>query len=49
VDSIPDEAIGIFNSPNPSSRAMALGSTWPLTEMSNRNLPRGVKGGRRVS
>jgi hypothetical protein len=27
---------------------MALGSTQPLTEMSTRNLPGGVKGGRRV-
>jgi hypothetical protein len=27
---------------------MALGSTQLLTEMSTRNLPRGVKGGRRV-
>jgi hypothetical protein len=27
---------------------MALGSTRPLTEMSTRNLPGGVKGGRRV-
>jgi hypothetical protein len=27
---------------------MALGSTQPLTEMSNRNLREGVKGGRRV-
>jgi hypothetical protein len=30
-----------FNIPNPSSRTMALGSTQPLTEMSNRNLPGG--------
>jgi hypothetical protein len=30
-----------FNSPNPSSRTMALGSTHPLTEMSTRNLPGG--------
>jgi hypothetical protein len=35
--SIPDEFVG----PNPSSRTMALGSTQPLTEMSNRNLPGG--------
>jgi hypothetical protein len=34
----PDEVIGFFNWPNPSSRAMALGSTLPLTEMSTRNL-----------
>jgi hypothetical protein len=30
-----------FNSPNPSSRTMAPGSTKPLTEMSTRNLPGG--------
>jgi hypothetical protein len=36
--SIPDEAIEFFNSPNPSSRTMALGSTQPLKEMSTRNL-----------
>jgi hypothetical protein len=41
---IPDEVIGFFNLPNPSSRTMALGSTQPLTEMSTRNLPAG-KGG----
>jgi hypothetical protein len=39
--SIPDEVIGFFNWPNPSSRIMALGSTQPLTEMSTRNLPGG--------
>jgi hypothetical protein len=38
---IPDEVIGFFNWPNPSSRTMALGSTQPLTKMSTRNLPRG--------
>jgi hypothetical protein len=27
---------------------MTLGSTQPLTEMSTRNLPWGVKGGRRI-
>jgi hypothetical protein len=37
--SVPHEAIGIFSSPNPSSRTMALGSTQPLTEMSTWNLP----------
>jgi hypothetical protein len=41
--SIPDEDIGFFNWPNPSSRTMALGSTQPLIEMSTRNLP-GSKG-----
>jgi hypothetical protein len=34
--------------PLDSSRTMALGSTQPLTEMSTRNLPGGVKGGRSV-
>jgi hypothetical protein len=34
---------GFFNSPNPSSRTMALESTQPLTEMSTRNLPGGRK------
>jgi hypothetical protein len=37
-----------FNLPNPSSRTMVLGSTQPLTEMSTRNLPGGVKVGRRI-
>jgi hypothetical protein len=41
--SIPDEVIGFFNCPNPSSRTMALGSTQSLTEMITRNLP-GAKG-----
>jgi hypothetical protein len=35
--SIPDEVIGFFNWPNPSSRTMALGSTQRLTEMRTRN------------
>jgi hypothetical protein len=39
--SIPDEVIGFFNWPNPSSRTMALGSTQTLTEKSTRNLPEG--------
>jgi hypothetical protein len=38
----------IFNLPNPSRRTMALWSTQPVPEMSTRNLPGGVKGGRRV-
>jgi hypothetical protein len=37
--SIPEEVIGFFNLPNPSSRTIALGLTQPLTEMSTRNLP----------
>jgi hypothetical protein len=36
--SIPDGFIGIFHSHNPSDRTMALGSTQPLTEMSNRSI-----------
>jgi hypothetical protein len=36
--STPSEIIRFFNWPNPSSRTMTLGSTQPLTEMSNRNL-----------
>jgi hypothetical protein len=35
--------VDFFNLPNPSSRAMALGSTQPLTQMSSRNLPGGKK------
>jgi hypothetical protein len=41
ADSIPDEVIGIFSRPNPSSRTMVLGLTQPLTEMSTRNFPGG--------
>jgi hypothetical protein len=44
--SIPGEVVGIFYLPNPSSRIITLGSTQPLTEMSTRNLPWGVKRGR---
>jgi hypothetical protein len=39
--SIPDEVIGFFNWPNPSSCIMALGLTQPLTEMSTSDLPGG--------
>jgi hypothetical protein len=39
--SIPDEVIGFFNWPNPSSGIMAMGSTRPLTDISTRNLPGG--------
>jgi hypothetical protein len=35
---IPNQVIGFFNLPNPSSHTMALGWTQPLTEMSTRNL-----------
>jgi hypothetical protein len=38
----------IFNLLNPSSSTMALGSTQPITEMSTKKIPLGVKGGRRV-
>jgi hypothetical protein len=41
ADSIPDDGIGFINLYNFSGRAMALGSTQPLTEMSTRNLPGG--------
>jgi hypothetical protein len=37
--SIPDDVIGVFNWPNPSSRAMAPGYTQLRTQMSTRNLP----------
>jgi hypothetical protein len=42
------DVMDFFNLPNPSIRTMALGSTQPLTEMSAKNLPGGVKGGQRV-
>jgi hypothetical protein len=45
---IPDEVIVYFNQPSPSSHTIALGSTQLLAEMSTKNLPVGVKGGRRV-
>jgi hypothetical protein len=38
----PDE-VDFFRLPNPSSCTMALGSTQPLTEMSTRILPGGIK------
>jgi hypothetical protein len=41
--SIPDEGIGFFSWPNPSSHIMAVGSTQPLREMSTRNLPGGKR------
>jgi hypothetical protein len=44
---VPMRWIFFFNSRNPSSRTMALGSTQPLTEMSTRNLA-GGKGAARV-
>jgi hypothetical protein len=39
----PMMSLDFFNWPNPSSRKMALGLTYPLTEMSTRNPP-GSKG-----
>jgi hypothetical protein len=41
--SIPVEVIRFFILPNSSSRTVALGSTYPLTETSTRNIP-GSKG-----
>jgi hypothetical protein len=38
ADSFHYEVTGLFNSPDPSSRNMALGLNSPLTEMSTRNL-----------
>jgi hypothetical protein len=46
VGSTPNEVIGFFNLPNPSSCFMALGSTQSLEEMSTRNLRGGIKRGR---
>ena len=40
---IPDGAIGIFHWHNPFSCTMALGLTQPVTEVSTRNIPLGVK------
>jgi hypothetical protein len=40
--------IKYFNWPNPSSRTMALGSTRPVTEMSTRNFPGWLNGGRHL-
>jgi hypothetical protein len=39
--STPDEVTAFSNRPKPSSRTLALGSTQPLAERSNRNLPGG--------
>jgi hypothetical protein len=44
----PMMSLDSFNLRNPASRTMALGTTQPLTEISTRNLPEGIKGGRRV-
>jgi hypothetical protein len=41
--SSPDDVDFFFKLPNPSSRAMALGPTQPLTKMSIRNLSEGKR------
>ena len=41
--SVPDGVIGIFQGLISSSLTVALGSTRPLTKMSNRNIFLGVK------
>ena len=41
--SVPDGVIAVFHRHNPSGRAMALGLTQALTEMSTRNISWGVK------
>jgi hypothetical protein len=40
---IPMRSLDFFNWPNLSSRAMALGSTKPLTKLSTRNLSEGSR------
>jgi hypothetical protein len=44
----PMRSLDVFNLANFSSLTLALGSTQPLTELSTRNIPGGLKGGRRV-
>jgi hypothetical protein len=44
----PMRSLDFINLPNPSSRSLALESTQSLTEMSTRNVPGWVKGGRRL-
>jgi hypothetical protein len=39
----PLRSLDLLNLRNASSRAMALGSSRPLTEMSSRNLPAGKR------
>jgi hypothetical protein len=41
VGSVPDDAIGFFNLPNPSSRTRAMRSTQHITEVSTMNIPGG--------
>jgi hypothetical protein len=45
LDSMPDGTIGILHRHNPSGRAMALGSTQSLTEMSTWDISWGGGGG----
>jgi hypothetical protein len=45
---LPLRPLDFFNWPKPSSRTMALGTIQGLTEMTTRNLPGVVKGGRRL-
>jgi len=42
--SILDRVIDIYQWRNPSSRTMSLGSTKTLTEMSTKNISRGLRG-----
>jgi hypothetical protein len=42
VGSIPDGVIGSFHWHDPFGCTMALGLTWPVTEMSTRNISWGV-------
>jgi hypothetical protein len=41
VGSLPNEIVGFFSLPNPSSLTVVLGSTQRLTEMSTWNIPGG--------
>jgi hypothetical protein len=43
LQAFPIRSLNFFSWPNPFSRTMALGSTQPLTEMSTRNLPGGIR------
>jgi len=47
--SIPDAVVGIFHGLNASGRTMVLGSTQPLTEMSTKDVSRGVKAALQIS
>jgi hypothetical protein len=43
VGPIPDGVIGIFYQLNPSCCTLVLGLSWPLTEMSTKDITSGVK------